>query len=147
LIASIADKRVDLAKADLHPATTIFITLPSSSLHYFVAKVTPQGIAFELLKLARVQMDSGIGTKLVVGDRTPMDLAKMRERRKERLGKRERPGEGEAEMDEGKVEAPAASGDVELSRWVCRTGFRISADRCSFEIDSRDLRNLYIFCK
>jgi mediator of RNA polymerase II transcription subunit 14 len=55
-----------------------------------VAKINPQGIAFELLKLARVQAESGIGTKLVVGDRTPMDLGKMRERRKERVTKRRR---------------------------------------------------------
>jgi hypothetical protein len=55
-----------------------------------VAKINPQGIAFELLKLARVQAESGIGTKLVVGDRTPMDLGKMRERRKGRVTKRRR---------------------------------------------------------
>lgn len=83
-LIDLADFASDLAKADLHPATSIFIPLPSSSLHYFVAKINPQGIAFELLKLARVQAESGIGTKLVVGDRTPMDLGKMR-----REGKRE----------------------------------------------------------
>lgn len=90
LLIDLADVALDLAKADLHPATSIFIPLPSSSLHYFVAKINPQGIAFELLKLARVQAESGIGTKLVVGDRTPMDLGKMRERRKERVTKRRR---------------------------------------------------------
>ncbi|KAK8844610.1 hypothetical protein IAR55_006457 [Kwoniella newhampshirensis] len=72
----------DLAKVDLHPATTIFVPLPTSLSHYFVAKVTPNGIAFELLKLSRVPHEVGLGFKYAVGDRTSMDLAKLRARRK-----------------------------------------------------------------
>ncbi|RSH89438.1 mediator complex subunit [Saitozyma podzolica] len=128
----------DLAKADLHPATSIFIPLPSSSLHYFVAKINPQGIAFELLKLARVQAESGIGTKLVVGDRTPMDLGKMRERRKGRVTKRRRVEEDRS--DPSKTEkSQNQAGPAAHSQAVERLESR-------FEVDSRDLRNLYIFC-
>jgi len=80
----LALKSQDLAKNDLHPASSIFVPLPTSSMHYFMAKVGQQGITFELVKLVKVTADSGIGTKLSVGDRTPMDLARMRSRRAER---------------------------------------------------------------
>ncbi|WWD22838.1 hypothetical protein CI109_107332 [Kwoniella shandongensis] len=96
----------DLGKADLHPATTIFVPLSSSTTHYFITKVTPNGVAFEALKLIRVTNDTGLGLKLAIGDRTTMDLDKLRARRK---------GGGE------------------------RTG-------STYEIDNRDLKDLYILC-
>ena len=36
---------------------------------------------FELLKLARVPLENGIGARLVVGDRSPLDLERLRTRR------------------------------------------------------------------
>jgi len=80
----LALKSQDLAKNDLHPASSIFVPLPTSPMHYFMAKVGQQGITFELVKLIRATADSGVGTKLAVGDRTPMDLMRMRSRRAER---------------------------------------------------------------
>lgn len=80
----LALKSQDLAKSDLHPASSIFVPLPTSNMHYFMAKVGQQGITFELVKLVRVTADNGVGTKLSVGDRTPMDLMRMRSRRAER---------------------------------------------------------------
>ena len=74
----------DLAKNDLHPASSIFVPLPTSSVHYLVAKVILQGIAFELLKLSKIPADGGVGFKLAIGDRSPMDLVRLRVRRTER---------------------------------------------------------------
>ena len=72
---------LDLVKHDLHPAATIFVPLPNSSLHHFVAKVSARGIEFELLKLARVFLSNAVGMKLEVSDRSPMDLGRLRTRR------------------------------------------------------------------
>ncbi|WVQ85214.1 hypothetical protein IAT38_007379 [Cryptococcus sp. DSM 104549] len=72
----------DLTKAELHPVTTVFVPLPSSPVHYFICRITGIGITFELLKLIRVPSEVGLGMKLVVGDRTTMDLEKLRARRK-----------------------------------------------------------------
>ncbi|WVQ93944.1 hypothetical protein IAU59_001022 [Kwoniella sp. CBS 9459] len=74
----------DLAKADIHPLTTIFVPLPSSTMHYFIARATPLGLSFELLKLARVPIENGLGVglKLAIGDRTALDLDKLKTRRK-----------------------------------------------------------------
>lgn len=71
----------DLAANDLQPASTIYVPLPTSELHLLVAKVTTQGIVFELLKLSKVPADNGIGVKTAVGDRSPMDLTRLRMRR------------------------------------------------------------------
>lgn len=59
----------------------MFVPLPTSPLHYFVTKVSARGIVFELVRLARVPMEGGVGTKLVIGDRSPMDLSRLRDRR------------------------------------------------------------------
>ncbi|WVF66324.1 hypothetical protein IAT40_001064 [Kwoniella sp. CBS 6097] len=74
----------DLAKADIHPLTTIFVPLPSSTMHYFIARATPSGLSFELLRLARVPIENGLGVglKLAIGDRTALDLEKLKTRRK-----------------------------------------------------------------
>ncbi|KAK4683698.1 mediator of RNA polymerase II transcription subunit 14, partial [Tremellales sp. Uapishka_1] len=108
----------DLAKADLHPASTIFVPLPTSQSHYFVAKVTSLGVVFELLKLARIPADNGVGMKMSVGDRTPLDLSRVRERRVEG-GKRRR--------DEAVVEKGALGAES------------------NFEIAKKDLKDMFIF--
>ncbi|WVQ74051.1 hypothetical protein IAR50_003633 [Cryptococcus sp. DSM 104548] len=77
----------ELTKADLHPLSTLFLPLPSSPYHYFVAQVLPpvglaMGIGFQIIKLSRSPSDSGIGTKWIVGDRTSVSLEKLRARRK-----------------------------------------------------------------
>ena len=72
--------RVDLPKNDLYPASSIFVPLPSSSLHLFVAKITAAGIAFELLRLVRAPADGGV-MKFAIGDRSELDLARLKARR------------------------------------------------------------------
>lgn len=74
----------DLSRNDLHPATSIFVPLPTSPMHYFMAKLGSSGVTFELIKLARVPADKAIGMKLTVQDRTPLDMDKMKSRRIER---------------------------------------------------------------
>lgn len=93
----------DLSRNDLHPASSIFVPLPSSTMHYFMAKLGAAGVSFELIKLARVPADKGIGTKMSVQDRIPLDLVKMKSRRLERakLGG----GEGYASAIDGLVSA------------------------------------------
>lgn len=78
----VSDIFADLIKADLHPITTVFIPLASSPNHYFVAKAVQNGIVFELLKVAKVPNENGLGMRYMVGDRTMMDLGKLRARRK-----------------------------------------------------------------
>lgn len=72
----------DMAKADLHPASTIFLPLPTSERHYLTTKITSVGIMFELLQLMRIPADHGVGMKLVIGERAVVDLRLIRERRK-----------------------------------------------------------------
>lgn len=78
----ISDIFADLIKADLHPVTTVFVPLASSPNHYFVTKAVQNGIVFELLKVAKVPNENGLGMKYMVGDRTMMDLGKLKARRK-----------------------------------------------------------------
>ncbi|OXG84460.1 hypothetical protein C349_02506 [Cryptococcus neoformans var. grubii Br795] len=78
----IALRLKDLIKADLHPVTTVFVPLASSPNHYFVTKAVQNGIVFELLKVAKVPNENGLGMKYMVGDRTMMDLGKLKARRK-----------------------------------------------------------------
>lgn len=78
----VSDISADLIKADLHPIITVFIPLASSPNHYFVAKAVQNGIVFELLKVAKVPNENGLGMRYIVGDRTMMDLGKLRARRK-----------------------------------------------------------------
>jgi len=73
----------EMAKADIIPATSVFTPLPTSPNHYLSGRITQQGLLFELLKLVRVQ-DGAIGAKMVVGDRIPIELDKLRGRRLER---------------------------------------------------------------
>lgn len=58
-----------------------------------MAKIGLEGISFELLKLSRVPADNGVGTKLSIGDRSPMDLARLRARRTERAASRAKEGQ------------------------------------------------------
>lgn len=78
----IYDIFADLIKADLHPVTTVFVPLASSPNHYFVTKAVQNGIVFELLKVAKVPNENELGMKYMVGDRTMMDLGKLKARRK-----------------------------------------------------------------
>ncbi|WVR03276.1 hypothetical protein IAU60_000267 [Kwoniella sp. DSM 27419] len=74
----------DLAKADLHPATTIFVPLPASTEYYFIAKISPLGLSYDLLRVTRVPLENGLGRamKLAIGERTNLDLGKIRLRRR-----------------------------------------------------------------
>jgi mediator of RNA polymerase II transcription subunit 14 len=58
-----------------------------------MAKIGLEGVTFELLKLSRVPADNGVGTKLSIGDRSPMDLARLRMRRQERAAARSKNGQ------------------------------------------------------
>lgn len=123
---------------ELHPATSIFvplptiapapstlpfgpiatqpaISLPSHTTHYLLVRMLSHGLAFELIRMARVQLDGGVGSRLIIADKVPVDLEVMRQRR--------RGGQGEGQgMGEGK-------------------------GRSRFEVDSEDLRDLYVYCK
>lgn len=119
---------LELAKNELHPAATIFVSLPTCPLHYLVAKLSPLGINFELLRLGRVTAESGIGVKLAIKERSPMDLAKLKARRK----------------DEG--------GNVSLTsnkrgRDAVQSNLGKDNQESGFEVDNRDLKDLYIYCK
>lgn len=117
----------DLSKTDLHPTSTLFVPLPVSQSHYFVCKVTPDGIAYELLKLLRVPMDNGAGLKMSVGDRVPIDLVKLLERRKAKCVKR-----GLDDMDE-----------TELAKLQVT----VLPPACRFAVNSKDLRDMFYYCK
>jgi mediator of RNA polymerase II transcription subunit 14 len=75
----------ELAEHGLVPASTIFVPLPTSDLHFLVV--------FELLRIARVPAENGIGLKLAVKDREPMDLNRLRQRRLAADRKRKAPGQ------------------------------------------------------
>nr|XP_018266491.1 uncharacterized protein I303_00466 [Kwoniella dejecticola CBS 10117]OBR88649.1 hypothetical protein I303_00466 [Kwoniella dejecticola CBS 10117] len=83
-IRRLALRSQDLAKVQLHPATTILIPVLSSPAYYFVTKVTQSGLAFEMLKVIKVPSESGmgIGMKSAVDDRVPLDLERLRSREK-----------------------------------------------------------------
>lgn len=129
---------------DLHPATCIFIplptiapvpsfasaaacaklgtlgrspaALPSHTTHYLLVRTTVQGLAYELLRMARVQQDGGVGWRLIIGDKLPVDLGMIRSRR----GQPKRDGQ------------EAVGGGLVERR---------------FEVSNEDLRDLYIYCK
>jgi hypothetical protein len=82
-------------------------------MHYFMAKVGQQGIIFELVKLIKVSADNGVGHKLAVGDRTPMDLTRMRSRRAERR----------SIAKDGKVQAPEPV--MTASRYIKRVFYAL----------------------
>nr|XP_019014394.1 uncharacterized protein I206_00476 [Kwoniella pini CBS 10737]OCF53175.1 hypothetical protein I206_00476 [Kwoniella pini CBS 10737] len=83
-IRRLALRSQDLAKVQLHPATTVLTPILSAPTYYFVAKVTQAGLAFELLKVIKVPSETGmgVGMKSAVGDRIPLDLERLKSREK-----------------------------------------------------------------
>jgi mediator of RNA polymerase II transcription subunit 14 len=79
---------LELASSELLPASTIFIPLPTSDLHYLIVRITTNGLIFELLRIARVPVQNGPGMKLAVDSRSPLPLKTLRQRRKDAKGKR-----------------------------------------------------------
>ncbi|KAI9633134.1 mediator complex subunit MED14-domain-containing protein [Dioszegia hungarica] len=63
----------DMAKADLHPASSIFLPLPNSANHHLVTRITGSGVVFEVLQLVKVQAENGAGWKLGIGERVGID--------------------------------------------------------------------------
>ena len=112
-----------MAKNDLTPASTIFIPLPTSNLHHLVTKVSPASIEFELLRLARVPAENGVGMKLAIRDRSPLDLQRLRQRTVDAKNKRKR--------EDAALELPIINEPQEVD----------------FDVSNRDLRDLYIFSK
>jgi mediator of RNA polymerase II transcription subunit 14 len=99
-----------------------------SQNHYFVAKVTTKGIAYELLKLLRVPMEGNGGMKMSVGERIPIDLAKLVERRAAKCAKRGLDSEeAETELDVLKWESRAEKGGP-------------------FQVHARDLQDMFTYC-
>lgn len=121
----------DLSKTDLNPATTVFVPLPVSQSHYFVAKVTPTGIAYELLKLLRVAMESGAGFKMAVGDRIPIDLGKLVDRRAAKAVKR-------SLVDD--VDDVAA--ELEAMKWESKPENKAGP----FQAHAKDLQDMFTYC-
>lgn len=73
--------------------TTVLVPLPTSrSTHYLSAKIGLARIQFELIRLARIPSENGLGSKFTVGDRMNLDLAKLRRRRVDAGKKRPRGG-------------------------------------------------------
>ena len=108
--------RLDLPRNDLYPATTILVPLPMSSLHYFIAKVTPTCIAFELLRLARTVTEGRPG-KFTIGDRSPLDVARLKARRQPLETDAQIPGNAAASV----VNLDASNARfVFSSLWQCR---------------------------
>jgi hypothetical protein len=86
---------IELASSELLPASTIFIPLPTSDLHYLIVRITTNGLIFELLRIARVPVQNGPGMKLAVDSRSPLPLKTLRQRRKDAKGKRKADVESE----------------------------------------------------
>lgn len=78
----------ELASSELLPASTIFVPLPTSNLHYLIVRITMNGLVFELLRLARVPVTNGPGMKLAVDSRSALPLKLLRQRRQDAKGKR-----------------------------------------------------------
>lgn len=114
----------ELTKTDLQPSSTIFVPLAVSQSHYFVSKITPEGVAYELLWLLRVPMENG-GYRMAVGDRTPIDLQKLMERRRTKAHKRAR--------DEDPTDA---WNDAPAQPQV----------KCRFDVKAKDLRDMFFYC-
>ena len=91
----------ELATSELLPASTIFVPLPTCSLHHLVVRMTTNGLVFELLRLARIPNQNGPGMKLAVDSRSPLPLKLLRQRRQDAKGKRK----ADAEGDKGKISA------------------------------------------
>lgn len=127
-VRRVALRTHDLSKTDLHPSTTVFVPLPVSQSHYFVAKVTPTGIAYELLKLLRVPMDSSAGMKMAVGDRIPIDLGKLVDRRAAKGVKRGLEDDATAEL-----------GD--LLKWESK-----AEKGGPFQAHAKDLQDMFTYC-
>ncbi|BEI89208.1 uncharacterized protein CcaverHIS019_0205700 [Cutaneotrichosporon cavernicola] len=120
--------RTNDTKSDLHPSSTVFVPLPVSQNHYFVAKVTTKGIAYELLKLLRVPMEGNGGMRMSVGDRIPIDLAKLVERRAAKGAKRG-------------LDAEDAVTELDVLKWESR-----SEKSCPFQVHARDLQDMFTYC-
>ncbi|EKD02252.1 hypothetical protein A1Q2_03399 [Trichosporon asahii var. asahii CBS 8904] len=120
----------ELTKTDLQPSSTIFVPLAVSQSHYFVSKITPEGVAYELLWLLRVPMENG-GYRMAVGDRTPIDLQKLMERRRTKAHKRAR--------DEDEVQQASDA-------WNDAQDAQAQAVKCRFDVKAKDLRDMFFYC-
>lgn len=130
-VRRVALRTHDLSKTDLHPSSTVFVPLPVSQSHYFVAKVMPSGIAYELLKLLRVPMDNSAGMKMAVGDRIPIDLAKLVDRRAAKGVKRG------LEVDD-----PATAELRDMLKWESKT----EGKGGPFQVHAKDLQDMFTYC-
>lgn len=138
---------LDMARADLHPAATIFLPLPTSSTHHLITKVTALGIVFEVLQLIRVQADNGAGVKLGVGERVGVDLGMIRSRRGGRPGgiRRRREAAGDMEgMDMGI--GNGFGGGLTEPGAVSASGSG-SGTGSAFILGNDDLRDIFIYSK
>lgn len=127
---------LELAKNDLTPASTIFVPLPTSNLHYLVVRVSTSSIEFELLRLARELAENGVGMKLAIRDRSPMDLQRLRQRHLDAKGKRKR----EQPETAISVEAePQQAGQVR----IIPKGSRLRAD-CSVSMSVIEISEIYM---
>lgn len=122
----VALRTSDLAKTDLGPGSTVFVPLPVSESHYFVCKATPEGLTYELLKLLRVPMESGGGLKLAVGDRTPIDLRKLVERRNVQRTKRSL--DGDVASITAKLETTSLT------------------PTCRYQLNAKDFKDMVFYC-
>jgi len=115
----------ELATSELLPASTIFVPLPTCSLHHLVVRMTTNGLVFELLRLARIPNQNGPGMKLAVDSRSPLPLKLLRQRRQDAKGKRRADIEG----DKGKSAAvlPVIE-EPETHGYDSCTEERVSAD-------------------
>jgi hypothetical protein len=112
---------LELASSELLPASTIFIPLPTSDLHYLIVRITTNGLIFELLRIARVPVQNGPGMKLAVDSRSSLPLRTLRQRSQDAKGKRK----ADVESEKAKaavlpvIEEPEAFGSV--AQWKGRS--------------------------
>ena len=111
-----------ITNATARPAASASSHLPTFTTHYLLVRTTTHGLSFELNRLARVSLDGGVGFKLIIADKVPVDLGLIRNRR---------------QMNTRRAPASASN----------EGSLRAAEGTSSFEVDNVDLRDLYIYCK
>lgn len=105
--------------------------------------MSQHGISYEVIKLVRVALEHGVGVKLTVGERMGVDLDSLRRRRGGGGGGGGKGVDGGGNVDVGEN----GSGDrVQSKSGNDRAIANVNA-KSRFDVDSRDLRDLYICAK
>lgn len=143
---------VDMAKADLHPASSIFLPLPNSANHHLVTRITGSGVVFEVLQLVKVQAENGAGWKLGIGERVGIDRGLISGRKgregdgEGERGKRKR-GEGEDDEMVGTPEPKVERMELGVAGVSGEAVLPQVKEGSAFELDEKHLRDVFIYSK